>query len=183
MYLRWRVRVLHRTQLPQVQPYYTRLRPTTIDYTIYTCAELLRNATYTQFILTVNHSGKMNRIPVLCWIVPPLYEPTLTSSWYCAGLYLLSMSGDLFPSGLSTRMSCIELCIPESCTEKTNNKLSLYHRSIEVNETQYLPPANEVCEGYVFTPVCPSVHRGGVCLSACWDTQPPPAVHAGRYGQ
>ena len=26
----------------------------------------------------------------------------------------------------------------------------------------FLPPANEVCEGYVFTPVCHSVHRGGV---------------------
>ena len=25
-----------------------------------------------------------------------------------------------------------------------------------------LPPANEVCEGYVFTRVCHSVHRGGV---------------------
>ena len=26
----------------------------------------------------------------------------------------------------------------------------------------FLPPANEVCEGYVFTPVCHSVHRRGV---------------------
>ena len=25
----------------------------------------------------------------------------------------------------------------------------------------YLPPANEVCEGYVFTGVCHSVHKGG----------------------
>ena len=25
----------------------------------------------------------------------------------------------------------------------------------------FLPPANKVCEGYVFTPVCHSVHRGG----------------------
>ena len=25
----------------------------------------------------------------------------------------------------------------------------------------FLPPANEVCESYVFTPVCHSVHRGG----------------------
>ena len=32
------------------------------------------------------------------------------------------------------------------------------------------------CEGYVFTPVCHSVHMGGVCLSACWDTTPPPGV-------
>ena len=29
------------------------------------------------------------------------------------------------------------------------------------------------CEGYVFTPVCLST-GGGVCLSACWDTTPPP---------
>ena len=28
------------------------------------------------------------------------------------------------------------------------------------------------CEGYIFTPVCHSFHRG-VCLSACWDTTPP----------
>ena len=28
------------------------------------------------------------------------------------------------------------------------------------------------CEGYVFTPVCHSVH-GGLLLSACWDTTPP----------
>ena len=27
------------------------------------------------------------------------------------------------------------------------------------------------CEGYVFTPVCPST-GGGICLSACWDTTP-----------
>ena len=31
-------------------------------------------------------------------------------------------------------------------------------------------PANEVCEGYVFTSVCHSVHGGLVCLSTCWDT-------------
>ena len=33
------------------------------------------------------------------------------------------------------------------------------------------------CEGYVFTPLCHSVHRGGVCLSACWDTTTPPEAH------
>ena len=37
----------------------------------------------------------------------------------------------------------------------------------------YLPPANEVCEGYVSTPVCQSFcSQEGVCLSACWDTHP-----------
>ena len=40
-----------------------------------------------------------------------------------------------------------------------------------------LPPANEVCEGYVFTPVCQSFcSQWGVgwwvCPIACWDTPP-----------
>ena len=30
------------------------------------------------------------------------------------------------------------------------------------------------CESYAFTPVRHSVHRGWVCLSACWDSTPPP---------
>ena len=28
----------------------------------------------------------------------------------------------------------------------------------------FLPPANEICEVYVFTPVCHSVHGGGGCI-------------------
>ena len=36
-----------------------------------------------------------------------------------------------------------------------------------------LPPANEVCEGYVFTGVCLSTGWGGVCPIACWDIHPP----------
>ena len=36
-----------------------------------------------------------------------------------------------------------------------------------------LPPATKLGQGYVFTGVCDSVHRGGVCLSACWDTHTP----------
>ena len=35
-----------------------------------------------------------------------------------------------------------------------------------------LPKANVACEGYVFTCVCHSVHRG-VCPIVCWDTTPP----------
>ena len=44
----------------------------------------------------------------------------------------------------------------------------------------YLPPANEVCEGYVFTPVCQSFcSQGGVP----WQVHPPGQVHppTGRY--
>ena len=65
-----------------------------------------------------------------------------------------------------------------------------------------LPPATKLGQGYVFTRVCDFCSQEGVCLSACWDTHPPPgkdppwqgtpplarhtpprAVHAGRYGQ
>ena len=35
-----------------------------------------------------------------------------------------------------------------------------------------LPTAAKLGQGYVFTRVCDSVHRG-VCLSACWDTTTP----------
>ena len=37
------------------------------------------------------------------------------------------------------------------------------------NTTKYFPPANEVCEGYVFTPVCQSL--------CSWGTPPSLQVH------
>ena len=72
-----------------------------------------------------------------------------------------------------------------------------------------LPPATKLGQRYVFTRVCDSVHRGGVCPITCWDTHTPlpwvseagtpprirgrhppsgtrphpSAVHAGRYRQ
>ena len=36
----------------------------------------------------------------------------------------------------------------------------------------YYRPQRSCGQGYVFTRVCDSVHRGGICLSACWDTTP-----------
>ena len=41
---------------------------------------------------------------------------------------------------------------------------------------KFLPPATKLGQGYVFTRVCDSVHRG-VCLSACWDS-----THTPRAG-
>ena len=38
----------------------------------------------------------------------------------------------------------------------------------------YYRPQRSCGQGNIFAPVCHSVHRGGVCLSACWDTTPPP---------
>ena len=35
-----------------------------------------------------------------------------------------------------------------------------------------LPAATKLGQGNVFTGVCNSVHRGGLCLSASWDTPP-----------
>ena len=45
-------------------------------------------------------------------------------------------------------------------------------------------PQRSCGQGNIFTPVCHSVHRGGVCLSACWDTPPPdqtPPPGPGRH--
>ena len=36
-----------------------------------------------------------------------------------------------------------------------------------VEMTALLPPSNVVCEGYVFTPVCDSVNRGGGGVRGC----------------
>ena len=50
-----------------------------------------------------------------------------------------------------------------------------WYKLSDWKSTKYVPPANEVCEGYVFTPVCQSFcsqEEGGVCLSACWDIHP-----------
>ena len=45
-------------------------------------------------------------------------------------------------------------------------QMTRYYSTSSVTFKRFLPPANEVCEGYVFTPVCQSfcssVHRGGV---------------------
>ena len=38
----------------------------------------------------------------------------------------------------------------------------------------YFQPQRSCGQGYVFTRVCDSVHGGGVCLSACWDTTTTP---------
>ena len=46
----------------------------------------------------------------------------------------------------------------------------LYFCSIPVNYR----PQRSCGQGNIFTPVCHSVHRGGVSLSTCWDTTTPP---------
>ena len=39
--------------------------------------------------------------------------------------------------------------------------------------TNFLPAATKLGQGNIFTSVCLSTGGGGVCLSACWDIQPP----------
>ena len=70
-------------------------------------------------------------------------------------------------------------------------KLILLPRRV-VKFGEFLPPANEVCEGYVFTPVCQSFctwagtppREGSPWAGTPPGQVPPPgAVHAARYGQ
>ena len=37
-----------------------------------------------------------------------------------------------------------------------------------------LPPATKFGQGYIFTGMCDSVHRGGVGIPACTEADPPP---------
>ena len=77
----------------------------------------------------------------------------------------------------------------QACTKRCN---------VEICVNTFLPPTNEVCEGYVFTPVCQSFCSQGVFASVhagihtptSGSRYPPPpgagtpfTVHAGRYGQ
>ena len=41
---------------------------------------------------------------------------------------------------------------------------------VKTHYVHYRPQRS--CKGYIFTPICHSVYRGRVCLSACWDTTP-----------
>ena len=51
-------------------------------------------------------------------------------------------------------------------------KVHLYWAKVNARANFYRPQRS--CgQGNIFTPVCHSVHRGGVCLSACWDATPP----------
>ena len=51
-----------------------------------------------------------------------------------------------------------------------------------VDLTLYYRPQRSCGQGYGFTRICHSVNRGGVCLSACWDTThtPPPGADTPR---
>ena len=51
---------------------------------------------------------------------------------------------------------------------------------IKITAQCLLPPTTKLGQGYVFTGICHSVNRGGVCLSACWDTTPPGSRHPPR---
>ena len=47
--------------------------------------------------------------------------------------------------------------------------------SLDLPSIKYIKyrPQRSCGQGNIFAPVCHSVHKGGVCLSACWDTAPP----------
>ena len=44
------------------------------------------------------------------------------------------------------------------------------------NKSTLLPASTKLGQGNIFTSVCLSTGGRGVCLSACWDTHPPPGA-------
>ena len=114
---------------------------------------------------------------------------------FTSGGGVLSPGEDLHPA----RGVCIPL--PPRAIQDMVNKSAV---CILLECTLVTARKRSLGQGNIFAPVCHSVH-GGVCLSACWDTTPPPgadtpgpappktrhppdqappnAVHPGRYGQ
>ena len=62
--------------------------------------------------------------------------------------------------------------VSESCWNETKQPSP----NLPSHTLRSLPPATKLGQGYVFTGVCDSVHRG-FCLSACWDTTHPGSRH------
>ena len=66
------------------------------------------------------------------------------------------------------------------CRERRDNDVSSYliicqkirvvFSSFTSTKIALLPPATKLGQGYIFTRICDSVNKGGICLSACWDT-------------
>ena len=57
--------------------------------------------------------------------------------------------------------------------------MSIYIEILSMRLWEFLPPANEVCEGYVFTPVCQSFCSQG---GSTWAGTPPGQVHPPQAG-
>ena len=67
------------------------------------------------------------------------------------------------------------------CVASLKTCFNRHSKSFNATKTNtFLPPANEVFKGYVFTRVCLST--GGVCLSACWYSRPPPGADPSPLG-
>ena len=102
----------------------------------------------------------------------------------CTGVIRSALS---FKPHISGNSSCLRLHSENSgtfCSHSYHNKTMLVFSITLLNFStayvtplpfKYLPAATKLGQGNVFTGICDSVHRGGVCLSACWDATPPGA--------
>ena len=61
--------------------------------------------------------------------------------------------------------------VESSCKLEVKGNLVIFYKR---NNSVVITPANEVCEGYVFTPVCQSFCSGG-CLPQCMLGYTPPS--------
>ena len=112
----------------------------------FTCVTVIRWVLTT--LRTIALSNKPNT-----YIIPQYFE-LLTYNNVIASRCIVS-----FCLLVSTYIVCERLSVMQSF---------LLHSK----EGQLLPPPTKLGQGYVFTGMCDSVHGGGVCLSACWDTTP-----------
>ena len=63
-----------------------------------------------------------------------------------------------------------------SIKHKSSNRIELS----QLGQDLFYQLQQSCGQGNIFTPVCHSVHGGGLCLNACWDTNPPDQAPAPR---
>ena len=78
--------------------------------------------------------------------------------WLCEHLGVWSTASHLKYNGVVLIQSVLWILYSQG-------RVWVHHLSSDEGHCRFLPPANVVCEGYVFTPVCDSVNRG-VCMVA-----------------
>ena len=117
-----------------------------------------------------------------CPNTPPPHPAQTTFQWNLPGSCIITdFSLSAAQSSAQTRIHNAILFIDTSNKASYNQVhwlvrtpyLSIKASNGWSNQSMFLPPATKLGQGYVFTGVCDSAHRGDVCLSACWDTTNP----------
>ena len=123
-----------------------------------------------------NFDGYREQYARYRWLPMYIIFTGSASQWDAASHFSTNLCWALF---WSTRASVLTL-------KGKHIRLKYWWNRENLTTPEFLPPANVVCEGYVFTPVCDSVNRGMACVVAwgrhAWLLQGACVVALGGHG-